>query len=56
MLLLSEQQPENRGGGFAVVAEEVRTLTSRTQSSTQDIQAMIERLQKSSGEAVQVMD
>ncbi|MFT7560638.1 MAG: methyl-accepting chemotaxis protein [Flavobacteriales bacterium] len=45
-----------QGRGFAVVADEVRTLASKTQESTEEIRKIIERLQSQSTKAVDVME
>ncbi|BEU02202.1 chemotaxis transducer [Agarivorans sp. OAG1] len=45
-----------QGRGFAVVADEVRSLASKTQQSTEDIQKMIEALQSGVTQAVDAIN
>ncbi|MGU5767544.1 methyl-accepting chemotaxis protein [Aeromonas allosaccharophila] len=45
-----------QGRGFAVVADEVRVLSKRTQSSTTEIQSTIDTLQRTTQQAVALME
>ena len=45
-----------QGRGFAVVADEVRNFAGRTQSSTKEIQLMINNLQEGSRNAIETME
>ena len=45
-----------QGRGFAVVADEVRVLSQRTHTSTEEISGMIDMIQASTSKAVKVME
>jgi len=45
-----------QGRGFAVVADEVRTLAARTQDSTEEISSMLDKLKSGASEAVSAME
>ncbi len=45
-----------QGRGFAVVADEVRNLASRTREATDEISAMIQSIQKETGNAISTME
>ena len=45
-----------QGRGFAVVADEVRSLASRTQDSAKEVSVLVERLQSQAGRAGEAMD